>query len=120
MNIDYIKEDEEDAFVEEELEDDHPQAEMNDYLSSSSHALATSLGTFNDLVTISFSQPLPSPRVTLEGLVGFSIIECGINPVDQSSTLVTTNILRTHSILPVVDPLTSKDKHPLGQGGVAI
>ena len=70
---------------------------MNDDPPSSSNAPPASLGTFDGLVNNSYFQPLPSLGVTLEGLAGFSTPGCRIDFVDQSSTLVTATLLRTHS-----------------------
>ena len=45
---------------------------------------AGSYGTLDELVSISFSQPILSPRVTFEGLAGLQTLECRIDPIDQS------------------------------------
>ena len=87
---------------------------MNDNPLESFNAPIVYLRTFNGLVIISFSQPPLSPGITLEGLADLSTPECGIDPIDQSSTSVTTDPLRTPSILSTAEPLVSKDKHLLG------
>ena len=97
LRINYILEDEEDDLIGEELEDVASQVETNKDLPSSSNAPATSSGMFDGLVNIFFSQPLLSPEVTLKGLAGFGTPECRVGPIDQSSTFVTTNFLKTPS-----------------------
>ena len=113
--INYVSKNEEDDFVNEELKYVAPQVETNKDLPSSSNAPATSSGTFDGLVHISFSQPLPGPRVTFKWLVGLSTPECRIDPIDQSLTSITTDFLTTPSTSQAANPLTSKDDCPLGQ-----
>ena len=85
LRINFVPEDEEEQYVEEEPEDNPPHKETNGTPSSFSNPLATSSGTYDDLVTITFTHPLPRLRVTFEGLIGIQTPECKIDPIDQSS-----------------------------------
>ena len=76
MHISFISKNDEEESTEEELEDNFPQKVTNDDLPSLSIPLPTSSGTFDNLGTIAFTHPLPSPGVTLEGLAGLSTPEC--------------------------------------------
>ena len=89
LHINYVLEDEEEESVGEEPEDNLPQEERNDTSLSSSNPLVASYGTYDNLVTIPFTHPLPSPGVTFEGLTGLQTPECRMDPIDQSSTMVT-------------------------------
>ena len=70
LHINSTPEDDKEDPAEEEAEDIPPQEETNDNPPSSSNPLAASSGTFDDMVSITFTHPFPSPRVTFEGLVG--------------------------------------------------
>ena len=94
LHINYVPEDDEEDYVEEKSEDNPPQEEAYGNPPSSSNALTASSETFDGLVNISFSQSLPRRGVTLNGLARLSTLECRIDLVDQSSTLVTATLLR--------------------------
>ena len=67
---------------------------------------------FDDLVSISFSQPFPSPGIGFEELAGLQTLECGIVLIDQSSTTMTS--------LSSQMPLTPHQEKLPKQGGSAI
>ena len=84
---------------------------MNNDSPASSNPPTIFSGTFDDLVSISFTHPLLSLGVTFKELVWLKTLECGIDPVDQSSTTVTSFPLQT--------PPTPSDKRHPSQGGAA-
>ena len=90
---------------------------MNKDPLASSNPQAISSGTCDHLVSIFFTHHLPSPRVTFEGLAGLRTPKCGIDPVDQSSTMVTAAPLQTPMIPSTANPSASSNKHPPFQGG---
>ena len=120
LHISFIPEDDEEESADEEPEDNFPQKDTNDNLSSSSSTPVASSGTFDNLVTISFTHPLPSLGITLKGLARLSTPKCRIDHVDQSSTLVIVDPLKTPFASLTVNPSTLAHNHPLGQGGATI
>ena len=114
--IDFLSEDEEEDQEVEEVEVDVPQLELWQDPPQVADAPASSSGTFDDLMSLNFSQPAASPGITLEGLAGLQTPESGINPLDQSSSSVAMATVGISEIPTVADP-----SRPLAsQGGAAI
>lgn len=116
LRIDFLSEGEEDDCEVEEIEMDFPQLQASKDPLPVFDIPASSSGTFDDLVSLNFSQPAVSPEITFEGLVGLQTPESGINPVDQQSSSVTT----TTTGVPEA-PTVAAPSHPsASQGGVVI
>ena len=82
LRIDFLSEDEEEGQEIEEVEEDTAQLELHEDPPQVVDALASSSGTFDDLLSIDFSQAAVSPRITLEGLARLQTPESGINLLD--------------------------------------
>ena len=115
FQIDFLSEDEEEGHEIEEVEKDIPQLELHEDPPRASDAPASSSGTFDDLLSLDLSQATTSPEITLEGLAGLQTPESGINPLDQSSSFVTTTTARVPEIPTVADPSLPSTS----QGGAA-
>ena len=74
----------------EEVEDDLSQLKLHEEPPKAGNILASSFGTFNDLVNITFLHLAPSPGIALKGLAGLQTPESRIDPHDQSSTSAAT------------------------------
>ena len=86
LQIDFLSEDEEEGYEIEGVEEDTPQLELHEDPPQVGDAPASSSGTFDDLLSIDFSQAIASLGITLEGLAGLQTLESGINLLDQSSS----------------------------------
>ena len=82
IRIDFLSEDKEEEHEVEEVEDDLSQVKPHKDPPQAGDIPATSSGTFDDLVNINFSHPLPSTGITLEGLAGLQTPESIIDPQD--------------------------------------
>ena len=102
--IDFLSEDEEEGREVEEVEEDVPQLEPHEDPPQVGDSPASFSGTFDDLMSLNFSQAVVSPGITLEGLAGLQTPESGINPLDQSSSSVATATARVSKIPTVADP----------------
>ena len=69
---------------------DVPQLELGKDPPQVADVPASSSGTFDDLVSLNFSQPVVSPGITLKGLAGLQTPKSGINPLNQLSSSVAT------------------------------
>ena len=116
LRIDFLSKDEEEDHEVEEVEMDVPQLELHEDPPQVGDAPTSSSGTFDDLMSLNFSQPAASPGITLEGLAGLQTPESGINPLDQSSSSVATAAAGVSEIPTVADPLFPS----ASQGGAAI
>ena len=113
--IDFLSEDEEEGREVEEDEEDVPQLELHEDPPHVSDAPVSSSGTFDDLMSLDFSQAAASLGITLEGLAGLQTPESGINPLDQSSSSVATATAGVSEIPTIADPSLSSTS----QGGAA-
>ena len=105
LRIDFLSEDEKEGHEIEEVEEDILQLELHEDLPQASDTLASSSGTFDDLLSLDFSQAITSPGITLEGLAGLQTPESGINILDQSSSSVIVATTRASEAPVAVDPL---------------
>ena len=115
LKIDFLSEDEKEGQEVEEVKDDLSQLKLHEDCPKTTNIPATSSRTYDDLVTIHFSHPAPSPTITLEGLVGLQTPESRIDPHNQFSTSAAATSSQTTKALLVIassPPLTN-------QGGVA-
>ena len=113
LRIDFLSEDEEEDHEVEDVEMDDSQLELCKDPPQVADAPASSSGTFDDLVSLNFSQPAASPGITLEGLAGLQTPESGINPLDQSSSSVATATVGVSGVPTAAGPSAS-------QGGAVI
>ena len=104
IQIDFLSEDEEEGHAIEEFEEDILQLELHEDPPRASDAPASSSWTFDDLLSLDFSQTITSPGITLEGLAGLQTPESGINLLDQSSSSVIVATTRASEALVAVDP----------------
>ena len=116
FRINFLSEDEEEDHEVEEVEVDVPQLKLHEDPPQVGDAPASSSGTFDDLMSLNFSQAAVSPEITLEGLVGLQNPESGINPLDQSSSYVAMATARVSKIPTAADPSLPS----ASQGGAAI
>ena len=86
-------EEEEEKYEVEDVEEDISQLKSFKDPPQAEDIPASSSGTFDDLISLNFSHPIPSPWITLEGLAGLQTPESRVDPLDQSSmsVIVTTS-----------------------------
>ena len=104
LQIDFLSKDEEEGHEIVEVEEDIPQLELHEDPLRANDAPASSSETFDDLLSLDFSQTITSPGITLEGLAGLQTPESGINLLDQSSSSVIVATTRASEALVAVDP----------------
>ena len=85
LRIDYLSEDEEEKVEVEDTEEGISQLNLQEDPPRPYDAPASSSGTFDDLVTITFPCPAASPGITLEGLTGLQTPESRVDPANRSS-----------------------------------
>ena len=83
---------------------DVPRLEPHQDPPQAGDAPASSSGTFDDLMSLNFSQPAVSTGITLEGLAGLQTPESGINPLEQSSSSIATATAGVSEIPTIADP----------------
>ena len=115
LRIDFLSKDEEEGHEEEEVEEDFPQLELHEDPLQVGDAPASSSGTFDDLLSLDFSQAPASPGITLEGLAALQTPESGINPLDQSSSSIIVATTR----VPEAPAAANPSLPSTSQGGVA-
>ena len=81
LHINYVLEDEEDDFVEEEIEDVAPPVEANKDLPSSSNAPVTFSGTFDGLVQSPFLNLYIALESLLKDWLVLALLKVGLIPL---------------------------------------
>ena len=99
----------------EEVEDDLSQLKFHEDPPEATNTPASSSRTYNDLVTINFSHPAPSPRITLKGLASLQTPKSRVDPHDQASTSAAATTSQTTA----TPPVTTSSPPPNNQGGAA-